>query len=234
MTQSSAAELAPAAALSSTRTVERALGLLAEVCAAGPIALSECARRAGVPTSTALRLLRTLELHEFVARDLDGLYGAGPRVLQIGVSALGRQDLIASVRPALDRIVACTGESSYLSIRGPADTALYLDVVEGTHSIKHTSWVGLTVPMDGSAVGAALRGHVGPAGYVAMRSTVEPDVAAVAAPIHRPGGIVGAISVVGPTYRMDDASMASHGVIVSNEARAVSAQFGFRHPTSGK
>jgi urocanate hydratase len=234
MTGSSATELAPSAALSSTRTVERALGLLAEVCSAGPIALSECARRAGVPTSTALRLLRTMELHEFVSRDLDGRYGAGPRVLQIGVMALGRQDLIATVRPALDRMVACTGESSYLSIRGPADTALYLDVVEGTHSIKHTSWIGLTVPMGGSAVGAALQGHVGPTGYVAMRSTVEPDVAAVAAPIHRPGGIVGAISVVGPTYRMDDACMARYGAIVSSEAQAVSSHFGFRKPTAGK
>jgi urocanate hydratase len=67
-----------------------------------------------------------------------------------------------------------------------------------------------------------------------MRSTVEPDVAAVAAPIHRPGGIVGAISVVGPTYRMDDACMARYGAIVSSEAQAVSSHFGFRNPTAGK
>jgi urocanate hydratase len=227
-------QVLPATALSSTRAVERALTLLAEVCAAGPIALSDCARRVSVPTSTALRLLRTMEAHDFVNRNPDGLYGAGPRLLQIGATAFGRQDLLATVRPALDRIVERTGESSYLSVRGPIDTALYLDVVEGTHSIKHTSWVGRTVPLGGSAVGSVLQGHVGTTGYVAMRSAVEPDVTAIAAPIHRPGGIVGAISLIGPTYRIDEELMTTYGAIVSGEALALSTQFGFSRPTARK
>lgn len=234
VTDSTPARVVNATPLSSTRTVERALILLAEVCAAGPIALSECARRVKVPTSTALRLLRTLEGNDFVARDPDGLYDAGPRLLQIGAAALGRQDLLAMVRPALDRIVGQTGESSYLSVRGPVDTALYLDLVEGTHSIRHTSWVGRTVPLGGTAVGTVLQGHVGPKGYVAMRSAVEPDVTAIAAPIRRPGGIVGAISLVGPTYRIDEELMTTYGAIVTGEAVALSTQFGSSSPTVRK
>lgn len=233
MTEPTSARAVGPTALSSTRTVERALVLLAEVCSAGPVALSECARRAKVPTSTALRLLRTLEGNDFVARDLDGLYGAGPRLLQIGAAALGRQDLLASVRPALDRIVERTGESSYLSVRGPVQTALYLDLVEGTHSIRHSSWVGRTVPLAGTAVGSVLQGRVGPKGYVAMRSTVEPDVTAIAAPIRRPGGIVGAISLVGPTYRIDEELMTTYGAVVHSEAVALSTHFGFS-PTARK
>jgi len=50
----------------STRAVERAMGLLGEVCAEGEITLSQCARRARLPVSTALRLLRTLETSGFV------------------------------------------------------------------------------------------------------------------------------------------------------------------------
>jgi len=224
----------PTATLSSTRTVERALVLLAEVCAAGPIALSDCARRAAVPTSTALRLLRTLESNDFVSRDLDGLYGPGPRLLQIGATAFGSHDLLVTVRPALDRIVQRTGESCYLSVRGPGDTALYLDVAEGTHSIKHTSWVGRTVPLAGSAVGSVLQGQVDAAGYVALRSTVEPDVTAIAAPIRRAGGIAGAISLVGPTYRIDEELMKTYGAVVSDEAIALSTQFGFSPRTARK
>ena len=52
-----------------TRTVERALALLSEVCAGEAVTLTECARHTGLPASTALRLLRTLESVGFVSRD---------------------------------------------------------------------------------------------------------------------------------------------------------------------
>jgi IclR family acetate operon transcriptional repressor len=213
-----------AAAMSSTRTVDRALGLLAVVCDEDPIMLSDCARRAGLPASTALRLLRTLEGSGFVARGADGSFRAGPRLVQLGASALGRQALVAMAEPALKRLVAATGESAYLSIAGPADTAIYIAMVEGTHAVRHTSWVGKAVPAADLAVGDALRGAVGPSGYVAQRDRVEPDVTAIVAPIRRPGGIAGALSLLGPTYRIDDATMHAYGQIVSAEADALAAQ----------
>jgi DNA-binding IclR family transcriptional regulator len=208
----------------STRTVDRALGLLAVVCDEDPIMLSDCARRAGLPASTALRLLRTLEASGFVARGADGSFRAGPRLVQLGASALGRQALVALAEPALKRIVAATGESAYLSIAGPADTAIYIAMVEGTHAVRHTSWVGKAVPSADLAVGDALRGAVGPSGYVAQRDRVEPDVTAIVAPIRRPGGVAGALSLLGPTYRIDDDTMHAYGEIVSAEADALAAQ----------
>jgi IclR family acetate operon transcriptional repressor len=219
-----ASSTASAAATSSTRTVERALGLLAVVCDEDPIMLSECARRAGLPASTALRLLRTLEASGFFARGADGSFRAGPRLVQLGASALGRQALVAMAEPALKRIVAATGESAYLSIAGPADTAIYIAMVEGTHAVRHTSWVGKGVPSTGLAVGDALRDAVGPSGYVAQRDRVEPDVTAIVAPIRRPGGVAGAISLLGPTYRIDDDTMHAYGQIVAAEADALAAR----------
>jgi urocanate hydratase len=210
---------------SSTRAVERALGLLAEVCAEGAIGLTDCARRAQLPPSTALRLLRTLEKADFVARDERGFYRAGPRLIQLGAAALSRESLVGMAEPSLQRVVASTGESAYVSVFGPAHTALHVGMVEGTHAIRHTSWVGRTVPLDRTAVGAALRGVVSKAGYVAQRSSVEPDVTAIAAPIRRPGGVAGAISVVGPTYRIDDKKMHAFGRIVSREASVITEQF---------
>ena len=46
---------------------------------------------------------------------------------------------------SLQRIVEHTGESAYLVVRGTGDTAIYLDMVEGTHAIRHTSWVGRAI-----------------------------------------------------------------------------------------
>jgi len=216
--------------LSQTRTVERALGLLAEVCGADALTLAECARRTRLPTSTALRLLRTLEASGFVRRSSDGCFQAGPRLIQLGAAALGRQELVRLAEPALARIVEATGESAYLSIAGPGETAIYIAMVEGTHPVRHTSWVGRAVPLAGLAVGLALSDQVPEAGYVAERDATDPDVTAVAAPIRRPFAVAGALSLVGPTYRIAEDTMHAYGQIVRREADALSAQFGVTGP----
>lgn len=214
----------------STRTVQRALELLAQVCVDPPISLSECARRAHLPASTALRLLRTLEITGFVARDQAGAFRPGPRVIQLGATALGRQSLVALAQPGLARIVEQTGESTYLVVRGAGDTALYLAMAEGTHAIRHTSWVGRAIDLADLAVGAALRGDVPAAGYVAQRDRREPDITAIAAPVRRPGGIVAAVNLLGPTYRLDDDTTHTYGRIVSHEAAVIGAQLGADAP----
>lgn len=209
-----------------TRTVDRALDLLALVCDGGAPSLSECARRSRLPASTALRLLRTLEVRGFVRRNEHGSFIPGTRVLQVGALALGRQSLVRLSEPGLQRIVEATGESAYLSMRGPGDTAVYVAVAEGTRAVRHTSWVGRSVPMEGLAVGVVFAGRTPPCGYVAQRDLHEPDVTAVVAPVTWAGGIAGAVSLLGPTYRISDATMEEFGRIVSAEARRVSEQLG--------
>ncbi len=210
----------------STRTVERALALLSEVCTEDAISLTECARRAELPASTALRLLRTLESAGYVNRDDEGTFGAGPRMIQLGASAIGRNTLARLATPALHRIVEATGESAYLSVPGVRETAIYVALVEGNHSVRHTSWIGRAVSLDGLALGRVLRDDVPPTGYVAERDRLEPDVTAIVAPIHYPGGVAGALSMLGPTYRIDDMTMQHYGRVVAAEGRALSNRLG--------
>jgi urocanate hydratase len=219
-------------ATASTRTVGRALDLLAAVCEAPPLSLTECARRAGLPASTALRLLRTLESSAFVVRDARGTYRPGPRTLQLGASALSRESLVGLAQPSLDRIVEQTGESTYLVIHGAGDTALYLAMAEGTHPIRHTSWVGRAIELADLAVGAALRGEVPASGYLAERDRLEPDITAIAAPIRRPGGVAAALNLLGPSYRIDEPTAHDYGRIVAGEAAAIGALLGVDRPTS--
>jgi urocanate hydratase len=220
------------------RTVVRALALLAEVCTHDAATLADCARRTSLPPSTALRLLRTLESTGFVRRDGGGTFSAGPRMVQLGALAYGRQSLVAEAEPAMRRIVDQCGESTYLAVPGASGTALYIGMVEGTFSVRHASWVGRTVTLEGTAVGAAILGWTGPDGFVALRSAVETDVTAVAAPLRRAGTptaglprgpVVGALTVVGPSYRLDDQRLHEVGRIVSREAQALSQRFGYQH-----
>ena len=101
-------------------------------------------------------------------------------------------------------VVARTGESVYLSVAAGPDTAVYLAIEEGTHSVRHTNWVGRTVPLTGTAVGEALRGHVAAGASVLRTDTVESDVTALSSPVVVHGTPVGALSTLVPTYRCTD------------------------------
>jgi DNA-binding IclR family transcriptional regulator len=210
-----------AAGPSSTRSVERALGLLAHVCESAPTSLSACARAVGLSPTTALRLLRTLEVLDFVSRDPGGDFHPGALSFRFGAAALGRNQMIKAAQPALQRLCGGCGESAYLAITSGPDRAVYIAMAEGTFSIRHAGWVGRTVPLDGTAIGAALEGRIPECGYVVVRSSVEEDVTAIAAPIMWIGGIAGALNVVGPSYRLDPERSRDVGVAVAAEARTI-------------
>ncbi len=188
-------------ATSSTRTVDRAMDLLAAVTDQPPVSLAEAARATELPASTALRLLRSLEGSGLVARDDDGRFRPGPRLIQLGARAFSREPLVALAHAPMQGVVEATGESVYLSTPGPADTAVYIKIVEGTHSVRHTNWVGRSVPLAGTAVGQVLRGEVPAGEYALIQDTVERDVTALSAPVTVHGTVVGALSTLVPTYR---------------------------------
>ncbi|WFR66124.1 helix-turn-helix domain-containing protein [Curtobacterium flaccumfaciens] len=163
------------------RTIDRALVLLGLVCDADGITLTEAARRADLSASTALRLLRALEHREFVRRDDDGAFTAGPHLVQLGAAALSNTALVAQTRDAMRRVAQGTTESCYLSVFGVGDTAMHLAIAEGTQSIRHVGWVGRTIPLTDTAVGRVLLDDVGEDGYVVVAEGAERDVTAVSA-----------------------------------------------------
>lgn len=185
--------------------------MLSAVCAEGAISLSDAARVADLSASTALRLLRTLEGSGFVTRDPNGDFRPGASVIQLGALALGQESLVSLCTPHMKRLVAETGESCYLSIPGPGETGIYIAIVEGTHSVRHTSWVGRSIPLEGSAAGQVLNGKHGGSGYAIVRSGVEDDITAVAVPVALGGRTVAALSIVVPSYRLDEAKARRFG-----------------------
>lgn len=208
---------------SSARTVDRALSLLGIVCDRGSVSLTDAARDADLSTSTALRLLRTLESKDFIRRDVDGLFTPGARIVQLGALALSHESLVELASDAMAQMVEQTGESCYLSIRGAGNTALYIAIAEGTHSVRHASWVGRSIPIDGSAAGAALTGNVGPTGYVVVRQGVEDDVTAIAVPIRVDQRVVAALSSIIPSYRVSEEQLTRIGELLLTRARTIIA-----------
>ena len=93
----------------STRTVERALALLATICDRGGANLADSARDCDLAPSTALRLLRTLETTGFVSKEEFGTYRPGSRLIQLGAQALSNESLIDLARPAMEKLVSRDG-----------------------------------------------------------------------------------------------------------------------------
>lgn len=215
---------------SSTRTVERALTLLALVCERGTLSLAECARLAELSPSTSLRLLRTLETTGFVRRDDAGDFHAGSRIVQLGAQALSNDNLVLLCAPAMREIAQATGESVYLSVEGHADQALYIAIHEGSHSVRHTNWVGRTIPLAGSAAGLVIRGQVPRGGYVSVEHGIEQDVTAVAAPITLQQRIVGSLSLLVPSYRISDADVSRYGQILVRATSEIERDLGSMPP----
>jgi IclR family acetate operon transcriptional repressor len=208
------------------RTIDRALDLLVQVVDSGEVGLAEAARGCGLPASTALRLLRSLEHHEMVRRDHDGAFRPGRRLVTLAVASLRQENVLALAGPHLDALTEATGESAYLATAGPGDTAVYLRSCDSPRPIRHVGWVGHSVALQGSAIGAALTGTVGKDGYVALRGGIEPDVTAVAAPVQVAGMTVAGLSILGPSYRISDDDVRRFGTAVAQYARQLSEELG--------
>ncbi|MBT8162890.1 MULTISPECIES: IclR family transcriptional regulator [Arthrobacter] len=207
----------------STRTVDRAIDLLAVVCDTRGMTLADCARATDLSASTALRLLRTLEAKGFVQKTEEGLYSPGRRIMQLGAAALSEESLIDYCKADMEALVSDTGESTYLSVPGFRETAIYISIIEGTHSVRHTSWVGRTIPLAGTAAGEALVGRVAPGAYVVVEKGVEADVTAIAAPVLSGRRVVAALSLVIPSYRLNEVLVARYGELLAATAGSLSS-----------
>lgn len=208
----------------STRTVERALSLLGIICDHTNLNLSEAARAADLSPSTALRLLRTLEMSGFARKNHDGTYGPGSRLIQLAAQSLSNESLIALCRGEMEDLVGSINESVYLSVQATPDTARYIAIVESSHSVRHASWVGRALAMENSAAGRVLAGLAPSEGYFSLENGIEKDVTAIAAPIYSERRIVASMSIVVPSYRVQGADIARFGAALVSVTNHVSAQ----------
>jgi IclR family transcriptional regulator, acetate operon repressor len=210
------------------RATDRGLALL-RVVADHPdgIALADAARAVELTPSTALRQLRSLESAGFAERDEEGRFIPGSELLRIARALASTASLPRLAEPSLLALSQLTGESAYLAEVADSRHAVYAAMEAGTHAVRHVSWLGQRVTRRGTAVGAALAGRTDADGTAVRTDTVEPGITAVSAPVR--GGdeqIIGALSVVGPSYRLTGAALGVARAAVAHQAAALSSLAG--------
>ncbi len=183
-------------------------------------------RECGLAPSTALRLLRTLETTGFVSREERvGTYRPGARLIQLGAQALSNESLVDLAKPTMEKLVAETGESAYLSRRRPRAPPRCTSASSRAPTPSGTpAGSAGRFPSNKSAAGRALRGRVPDDGYVVVERGVEADVTAIASPVYSQARIVAAMSLVIPSYRLTKSQIAECGRLLTVATGEVSAQ----------
>jgi DNA-binding IclR family transcriptional regulator len=193
--------------------VERALSIL-DALTEDRVTLVELSKRTGLYKSTVLRLLKSLEKYGYVLRNPEGLYRLGSKVLLLG--ALYQRHFRTSeiVPPVLEKLAADLqeGASFYVS---EDDSRICLHRVDSTRAIRDSVHVGDRLPLTVGAAGHVLRAFGGARGerfdeirramYAASFGERDAETAAIAAPVFGSGNrLMGALSVSGPRYRLEE------------------------------
>jgi DNA-binding IclR family transcriptional regulator len=189
----------------------------------GPQTLAGLVAATGLARPTAHRLAVALEYHRLVARDLQGRFVLGPRLVELAAAA-GEDRLLAAAGPVLGWLLETTGESAQL-YRRQGDERICVAAAERLHGLRDSVPIGSVLSMQaGSAAQILLaweepdrlhRGLMGARFTATMLAGIrrrgwaqsvgerEPGVASVSAPVRGPSGrVVAAVSVSGPLERL--------------------------------
>ena len=210
------------------RSSDRVLQLLSAVGGSPTgVSLTEAAAMVGLVPSTALRQLRSLEAADFLVRsDVDQLYRPGPQLIALAKTVFIGRTLSGTAQPFIDELAGTTRESAYLAVGDGPRRATYVATSPGHHALRHSGWVGRSFSTASTAVGAALRGRVDADGVIAREGTLEPGITAISAPIRSGGGIIGAVNLVGPTFRLADGELSEARRAVAHCAGQISQAVG--------
>lgn len=138
-----------------------------------PATLSQISSALGIPKSSCLALLETLEGDGY-AHETAGRYYLTRRWLYEAQIVAAHDQLTSRIRPTLEALRDELGETLILAQRS-GEHAVYLDVAEPERIVRFTARVGQLKPLHASASGRALLAAMEPAerGTLVARLTLE-------------------------------------------------------------
>jgi DNA-binding IclR family transcriptional regulator len=228
---------------SSVGVLDKAVVIL-DCLARGPASLAELVARSGLSRPTAYRLAVALETHGYVARNSDGRFTIGPKIVELA-GAGPTDSLVRAAGPVLERLCEVTHESVQL-YRRVGDLRRCVAAAERASGLRDTVPVGADLPMTAGSAAQVLLAwepvEAAAAFVVAARFTAatlvtvrrrgwaasvgerEAGVASVSAPVFTADGrVIAAVSVSGPIDRLTRAPGRLHADAVVAASRALSA-----------
>lgn len=141
---------------SPVQALERGLNLLKILARDRHASLSDLAMRAGMPTSSAHRLLATLQAHRFAEFDeAEQTWMIGVEAYRIGSGFLNRINLVEAAKPFMQRLVGNTGETANLGIADKGEV-VFVRQIDSPNPIRASFRPGARSQMHASGAGKAL------------------------------------------------------------------------------
>jgi DNA-binding IclR family transcriptional regulator len=142
-------------------SILRALDLIDVLASAGrPLALSELSKALGRPLPSVHRLLRTLELRNYV-ESLDGRYRLTLKLFEIGSTVVSSIDVVAEARPICEKLCRDLDETINMGVRS-GSSAVYVMKLDSPRSLRLISQLGMHVPLYCTAMGKVLLAYAPP------------------------------------------------------------------------
>lgn len=163
-------------AMSRVQSVERAIALLSAI-AAEPSGLVNLAEAVELPTTTAARLLATLEGVDAVRRDDDGTYRIGSRIISLASADDFEPTLKGVAHPHMTDLVGTLDEAIGMSITAGSDVVTIAQV-DAPRPVQAEDWTGSRWPM-----------HQGGTGLVVLATYAKEDVDAYLDKVPEAGSI---------------------------------------------
>lgn len=140
----------------SVQVLDRAIGIMDVVSAADGLTLTSISHQTGMATSTAHRILTSLEAHGLVAMDPERkLWFIGVTAFQIGNGFLRNRKVVDLARPLMRDLVSEIGESVNLGIEDDG-AIVYLAQIECHNPIRAFHRPGTRTAIHASAMGKAV------------------------------------------------------------------------------
>ena len=141
--------------MSSIQSVKRAFDVLGSL-GDGPLGVTEVADRAGLPKSTAARVLATL-VSEGAVEQVPGdtSYRLGPRLITLAAGFSLTRSLAAIARPMLIDLAESSGEAAGLAMPD-GDLVHYIDQVDTVQPVLVRDWTGARIPLHAVSSGQVL------------------------------------------------------------------------------
>ena len=138
------------------QTLERGLNLLSLLARERRSSLTDIALRAGMGTSTAYRLLTTLQNHRFAEFDDNTQeWMIGVEAFRIGSGFLNRINITEAAQPIMHDLMSETGETANLAISDDGDV-IFISQIETQNPIRAFFRPGTRSHMHASGAGKAL------------------------------------------------------------------------------
>lgn len=225
---------------SGVRAARRALEVLSLLTAARPtLTLKRVLEETGLPRTTALRLLETLQLSGLVWPTGPHTYIAGPTLLRWSALASHGWQLPPGTRETMRQVADRTGETLSVYVRYDVQRVC-IAAEQGTQALRHVARVGSDQPLWAGAPAMVLLSAAPPSvlvrvaalsprgaallpdlekwseqvrrdGWAVTHGAREDGLSVVAAPVtDREDRTLASISIAGPTPRFTDARVASY------------------------